>query len=74
LADPTTLLPFAGTIERWRSAQLVQHRDAAITASFRLAAGDAGVLVAHGVRGGGYLLVIDTDQRGEPIVWFGVNA
>ena len=74
LADPVTLLPFGGTVERWRSAQLVQHRDVAITASFRLAAGDAGVLVAHGDQGGGYLLVIDTDDRGEPIAWFGVNA
>ena len=74
LAEPITLLPFAGTVERWRSAQLVQHRDVAITASFRLAAGDAGVLVAHGDQGGGYLLVVDTDERGEPIAWFGVNA
>jgi arylsulfatase len=31
-------------------------------------------LVAHGDQGGGYLLVIDTDDRGEPIAWFGVNA
>lgn len=74
LGAPITLLPFAGTVERWRSAQLVQHRDVAITASFRLAAGDAGVLVAHGDQGGGYLLVIDTDERGEPVAWFGLNA
>jgi arylsulfatase A-like enzyme len=73
-AGPITLLPFDGTIERWRSAQLVQHRDVAITASFRLAAGDAGVLVAHGDQGAGYLLVVDIDERGEPIAWFGVNA
>ncbi|GAA3697719.1 arylsulfatase [Microlunatus aurantiacus] len=72
--DPVTLRPFGGTVERWRSAQLVQHRDVAITASFRLAAGDAGVLVAHGDQGGGYLLAVDTDDRGEPVAWFGVNA
>jgi len=73
-AGTIDLLPFAGTVERWRSAQLVQHRDVAITASFRVAAGDAGVLVAHGDQGGGYLLVVDTDEQGEPIAWFGVNA
>ena len=73
-AGSITLLPFDGTIECWRSAQLVQHRDVAITASFRLAAGDAGVLVAHGDQGAGYLLVVDIDERGEPIAWFGVNA
>ena len=32
------------------------------------------MLVAHGDQGGGYLLVIDTDHRGEPVAWFGVNA
>jgi arylsulfatase len=74
LGDPVTLMPFGGTVERWRSAQLVQHRDVAITASFRLAAGDSGVLVAHGDQGGGYLLAVDTDGRGEPVAWFGLNA
>jgi arylsulfatase len=74
LALPITLIPFGGTVERWRSAQLVQHRDVAITAAFRLRAGDQGVLVAHGDQGGGYVLVVDTDERGEPVAWFGVNA
>ena len=32
------------------------------------------MLVAHGDQGGGYLLAIDTDDRGEPVAWFGVNA
>ena len=73
-AEPVTILPGTPTLERFRSAQLVQHRDVTIVVEFALGAGDQGVLVAHGDQGGGYLLAVDTDQRGEPVATALVNA
>ena len=73
-AEPVTLLPGTPTLERFRAAQLVQHRDVAITARFCVAAGEDGVLVAHGDQGGGYLLAVDTTTDGEPAATVVINA
>ena len=70
---PVTLRPSGSTLERWRSAQLVQHRDVVIIAGFRLGSLDRGVLLAHGDQGGGYLLVVDAGPD-APVAWFGLNA
>ncbi len=73
-AEAVTILPGTPSLERFRSAQLVQHRDATIIVEFALRAGDGGVLLAHGDQGGGYLLAVDTDDRGEPVATVLVNA
>ena len=73
-ADPVTLHPGTPTLERWRSAQLINHRDLVVVIGLRVSAGDAGVLVAHGDQGGGYLVVVETDERGEPTARFVLNA
>jgi arylsulfatase len=59
--DQPVVIP-AGTpsLDRWRSQRLILWRNATITASVDLAAGDAGTLVSHGDQGGGYALYIDT--------------
>ena len=54
-SEPVTLLPGHG--HRWSGTARPSWstlRDVAITASFDLPPGDAGVLVAHGDQGGGY--------------------
>ena len=74
-ADPVTLLPGTGTVERWRSAQLVQHRDVAIIASTSAwRPGTRGCWSPTAIRAAAICWSIDTDHRGEPIAWFGVNA
>lgn len=59
--DQPVVIP-AGTpsLDRWRSQRLILWRDATITASVELAAGDAGMLVSHGDQGGGYAMYVDT--------------
>ena len=74
LSETVTLLPGTPTLERYRSAQLISHRDFAISIAVRVAAGDRGVLVAHGDQGGGYLVAIQTDRHGEPVASFVLNA
>ncbi|MEV7646981.1 arylsulfatase [Arthrobacter sp. NPDC089319] len=59
LEQPVTLYPGAPTLERYRSAKLVRLRSFTIDAQVELAAGDGGVLVAHGDQGGGYVLFIE---------------
>ena len=56
---PVVLRPGTPQLDRWRSQRLILWRDVTITASVTLAAGDAGVLVAHGDQGGGYSLYVD---------------
>jgi arylsulfatase len=63
LARPVRLLPGTPTLERYRSAQLVQYRDFQVEvelAGYR--PGDEGVLVAHGDPMGGYLLAVEEDR------------
>ena len=73
-AHPVTLFPGTPTLERHRSAQLIQHRDVAVEIGVRVAAGDAGALVAHGDQGGGYLVAIGADDDGELAACMAVNA
>jgi arylsulfatase len=59
--DQPVVIP-AGTpsLDRWRSQRLILWRNATITASLEIIAGDAGMLVSHGDQGGGYAMYIDT--------------
>ncbi|MFV0407765.1 MAG: arylsulfatase [Propioniciclava sp.] len=59
LAEPTALVPFRPPLERFRSAQLTVLKSFAVEASLMLDSGAAGVVVAHGDQGGGYLLAIE---------------
>ncbi|MCB1273059.1 MAG: arylsulfatase [Leucobacter sp.] len=63
LAEPITLLPTTPPLERYRSSRLTSLRSFEIIAEFGPAEGRtldeaAGVLVAHGDQGGGYLLAV----------------
>lgn len=58
---PVRLSRWRGIVERWRSARLIQHRDADLVCHGSWQPGDRGVLVAHGDQGGGYLVAIDPD-------------
>ncbi|EWC63269.1 Choline-sulfatase [Actinokineospora spheciospongiae] len=58
---PVTLYPGTPTLERYRSAQLVQFRDFTATAAVDFHPGDRGVLFAHGDQGGGYVVFVDRD-------------
>ena len=62
LAAETRLRPGTPTLERWRSQQLIFQKSFDIDVSLRWQPGDAGVLVAHGDQGGGYMLYIDEDR------------
>ena len=53
------LRPGMPTLERWRALQLVYARDFAVAVDLDYAAGDQGILVAHGDQGGGYSLYIE---------------
>lgn len=57
--QPVTLYPDTPTLERFRSSKLIRLRDVVIEARFGHRSGDAGVLVAHGDQGGGYVLCVD---------------
>ena len=59
LHEPVELRPGMPTIERWRALQLVGSRDFEVEIDVTIAAGDEGVLVAHGDQGGGYALVVE---------------
>jgi arylsulfatase len=56
---PVVLRPGMPQLDRWRSQRLILWRDVSVTARVSLAAGDAGVLVAHGDQGGGYSMYLD---------------
>ncbi len=62
-ARPTVLLPETGTVERFRSAALIDGRNFEITVDLAgFVPGDAGVLVAHGGQEAGYVLYVENDQ------------
>lgn len=65
LADPVTLLPFRPPLERFRSAQLTVLKSFRVEFDVRFTADTAGVLIAHGDQGGGYLVAID---NGRPLL------
>ncbi|WP_200331691.1 arylsulfatase [Leucobacter sp. L43] len=66
LSSPVSLIPFRPPLERFRSARLTNLRSFTVNATLRIE-GDAetpeaaGVIVAHGDQGGGYLVAIDRD-------------
>ncbi|MFN8036866.1 MAG: arylsulfatase [Acidimicrobiia bacterium] len=63
-SEPVTIQRGTPSLERWRSVQLVWFRAFTITASVEYRTGDAGVLVAHGDQGSGYVLyVLDGELR-----------
>jgi arylsulfatase len=59
---PVTLAPGTPTLERWRSQRMLWGRGFTCTVDLDFAAGDEGVLVAHGDQGGGYLLSVEHDR------------
>lgn len=59
LEAPVTLYPGAPTLERFRSAKLTRLRSFTVDATIDQGANCAGVLVAHGDQGGGYVLFIE---------------
>lgn len=65
LADAVSLIPFRPPLERYRSAQLTVLKSFVVEAEVVLRDGTAGVIVAHGDQGGGYLLAI---ENGAPLV------
>lgn len=65
LSAPVDLVPFRPPLERFRSAKLTVLRSFAITVDLVTGQDTAGVIVAHGDQGGGYLLAIDD---GAPLV------
>jgi arylsulfatase len=50
------------TLERYRSQMLIQWRSFDVDVELRYAAGDEGVLVAHGDQGGGYVLYVEDGE------------
>lgn len=65
LSAPVDLVPFRPPLERFRSAKLTVLRSFAIEIDIEIAQDAAGVIVAHGDQGGGYLLAID---HGAPLL------
>ncbi len=59
LGKPVTLRPYAAPLERYRSAQLTVLRSFSIEVELLIEAGAAGVIVAHGDQGGGYVLAVE---------------
>jgi len=60
--QPLELFPATPSLDHWRSARLLWHRTCDVAIEFEHWAGDAGVLVAHGDQGGGYVVWV-TDGR-----------
>lgn len=59
LAEPLTIPVFRPPLERFRAAQLTVLRSFRIEIDLLTTSDTAGVIVAHGDQGGGYLLAID---------------
>ncbi len=62
LAEPLTIYPGTPTLERGRSLMLTGQRSFTVTSRFHYEAGDAGVIVAHGAQGGGYVLYVEDGE------------
>lgn len=65
LSAPMTLVPFRPPLERFRSAKLTVLRSFTVEIEIETRAEAAGVIVAHGDQGGGYLLAVDD---GRPLL------
>ena len=59
LAEPATFLPGTPTVERFRSVQFINFRSFTVEVALTYAAGDEGILVAHGDQGGGYSMYVE---------------
>ncbi len=68
-SEPVTIWPGTPTLERWRSSRLIWQRSCTIRIVFAAAAGDRGVLLAHGGQGGGYVAYLDGGR-----VWVVYNS
>jgi arylsulfatase len=60
--EPVTILPGTPTLERYRSAKLIEQRAFTLTIRLGHRSGDEGVLVAHGDQAGGYLLYVEAGE------------
>lgn len=60
--EPVRILPGTPTLERYRSQQLIAFRSFAVEVDVDHAAGDTGVLFAHGDQGGGYSLYVEEGE------------
>jgi arylsulfatase A-like enzyme len=54
--QPLVLVPGTPSLDHWRSSRLLWHRTCDVAIHLEHRPGDAGVLVAHGDQGGGYLV------------------
>jgi arylsulfatase len=61
-AQTTRILPGSGTLERFRSAKLVQARSFTIDVDWEYHAGNEGIVVAHGGQDNGYVLYVENGQ------------
>ncbi|GGR21316.1 arylsulfatase [Agromyces mediolanus] len=59
LSEPVALTPFRPPLERFRASRLTVLRSFAVEVELLADADAAGVVVAHGDQGGGYLLAVD---------------
>ncbi|MDQ4214594.1 arylsulfatase [Microbacterium capsulatum] len=62
LSEPVRLVPFRPPLERFRSARLTVLRSFEVHVDLLLEPGAAGVIVAHGDQGGGYLLALEDGE------------
>jgi arylsulfatase A-like enzyme len=60
--QPLTLWPQTPSLDHWRSSRLLWHRTCDITIDLDHQPGDAGVLVAHGDQGGGYVVWVEAGK------------
>lgn len=65
LSDPIDLVPFRPPLERFRSSRLTVLRSFRVEVDATISEHAAGVIVAHGDQGGGYLLAVD---EGAPLL------
>lgn len=61
-SEPVSIRPGTPTLDRYRSQRLVHDRSFRVEASVEFAVGDAGVLVAHGDQGGGYVFFVEDGE------------
>lgn len=57
--QPLVLFPGTPSLDHWRSTRVLFHRTCDVTIELDHRWGDAGVLVAHGDQGGGYLVWVE---------------
>ncbi|MGI9625051.1 MAG: arylsulfatase [Acidimicrobiales bacterium] len=68
LSRPMRILPGSPTVERYRSAQVIDGRSFSVAIELDHRPGDQGVLLAHGGQEAGYVMWVEDGQ-----LWFEVN-